>query len=193
MRRTSFSTTLSAAVLACVAAVCVALAGCGSTCTGKERQLLEDLEADPWSGIHFYSNTDDLRQQPRSLRRIGLDGLGDEAVPLLLEFTEAHTLVITPLEAEYGRIGSIFRLTDAGLRQLAEHPSLRYLALSYADITDAGLVELYRTVTLRYVSIYLCHGVTQSGVERLQELRHDLRLEFTGFPAPPVEETEFPE
>jgi hypothetical protein len=170
------------------------LAGCATWCKEHpDSAILAVLEADPWSGLHWFDDLEflnDLAPIPNPSYRIGIAGLGDDAAPVLLRHDSAHTVAIsTSIDGDPHRTGEIVPFTDRGLEVLAEHPSLLYLSINFAAITDKGLESVARIPQLRMLKIAYCN-VTPEGIAALQERRPDLRIEFLYMLEP--EEEEYP-
>lgn len=157
------------------------------------REALHVLEENPWSGIHFYTSTEDLAVALRNVQRIGIDGITDEVAPLLLEFTEMHTLSIGSSEVDLRPGYAKFNFRDSGIVELARHQSLRYLAISYARITDSGLLALGRLQSLRRLALFYCPLITRTAVDEFRRARPDVHVEFIEPPQPPPDDDSSPD
>ena len=69
-------------------------------------------------------------------------------------------------------------MTDAGLAHVKKLKNLESLNLASTSITDAGLEHLRECPNLEHLLLSFCQGVTQAGVERMEEALPNLTVEF---------------
>jgi hypothetical protein len=66
-------------------------------------------------------------------------------------------------------------LTDAGLEQLAGHPSIKTLIIAYTQVTDAGLECVKKMPALEFLQV-AGTSVTQQGIEALEQAQPGLKV-----------------
>jgi hypothetical protein len=177
---------------AVVGALMLLLASCHSSqlIDGERcRGLLSIHEANPWSGIHYFSDAARLTTLvPKSVARVGIDDLGDEIVPFIMELKGVHTLAFSSSsQYQFPNYPSQTTITDEGVIMLSRHPSVMYLLIEYARITDKCLLAIAGMPALRYLSVSYCNGVTATGIEEFMKIRPDVRVEFIEEPLLPDE------
>jgi hypothetical protein len=68
------------------------------------------------------------------------------------------------------------KVTDAGLKELAELKGLKELHLQETKVTDAGLKELAGLKGLQELHLRGCREVTDAGVAELQKALPDCKI-----------------
>ena len=139
-------------LLLLILAACVLL-GWISAYSARDRLAIAELAKQDGHVLYDYRPPNSWRSSPHLIRFLRGTNFGEGVV------SGVHQIGFNPT----------IRVTDDGLKHIAEFPETKILSLAEANITDEAMVYLARMRELRM--LYLCRtNISDSGLEHLRAL-----------------------